>query len=65
MEAAASANLILFSQFLFFFFFFMVALFQGLLVDINVEATAGWLDAHATFYGNNQDPTSLGKNFTS
>lgn len=40
----------------------MIALFQGL-VDINVEASGNWLDAHATFYGNNEDPTSLGKNF--
>ncbi|RHN40891.1 hypothetical protein MtrunA17_Chr8g0359991 [Medicago truncatula] len=31
-------------------------------VRIHVEAN-GWLNAHATFYGANQSPTSLGMTF--
>jgi hypothetical protein len=31
-------------------------------VRIHVQAN-GWLNAHATFYGTNQSPTSLGKPF--
>jgi hypothetical protein len=31
-------------------------------VRVHVQAN-GWLNAHATFYGTNQSPTSLGKLF--
>lgn len=40
--------------------FLLVSMVLEGMIIVNVEAS-GWLSGHATFYGTNQDPATLGK----